>query len=195
VSISHSWSRRLAGLLLLELLVLAIPGCGSMLAFTPERAAIEALLGPAERTGRSELITPGSVKVAQTQEWQDGSLVAVTFSAFEDGTGPVDCLYIFEVIRDRYRWAARSRESTCEPAGGGESFQQLQSQMWGTDISGMTTAYGLVFDSRIAALDILWEDGEREAVEVINGTYLRVREGVHEIVLERPLDANGDLVE
>lgn len=193
---SPGWSLRLVDLLLLELLVLGIPGCGSLLAFTPERAAVEALLGPPAITGRPENIVPDSVRVAQTQDWQDGSMVAVTFSATEPPSGLVDCLYIFEVTRKRSRWSVISQESGCGPAGGsGEPFQQLLGQTWGSDIPGMSIAYGLVFDNRILALDILWEDGERGLVPVINGTYFWAREGLHETVLERPLDANGDLVE
>jgi hypothetical protein len=58
----------------------------------------------------------------------------------------------------------------------------------------MSIVYGLVYDERIVALDILWEDGEREAIPVDDRTYLWPREGIHETVLVRPLDANGDLV-
>jgi hypothetical protein len=52
VNTSRSWSRSLARLLLFEILILTTSGGGSMLAFTPKRAAVEALLGPPERTGR-----------------------------------------------------------------------------------------------------------------------------------------------
>jgi hypothetical protein len=58
----------------------------------------------------------------------------------------------------------------------------------------MSIAYGLVYDTNIHTLDILWEDGERETIAVINGTYIWVREGVHDAVLVRPLDENGDLI-
>lgn len=193
---SPNWSRKLARLLVIEVLLFTTSGCGSLLEFTPERAAVEALLGPPERMGRPEDITQGSVKVAQTQEWQEGFMVVVTFNATEHEIGLEDCLFIFQVTRERTRWVAVPQEESCSPAGGsGEPFQRSQSQLWGTNIPGMTTAYSLVYDSRIRFIDLLWEDGERETVEVINGTYLSLREGVHETVFLRPLDAIGDLVE
>jgi hypothetical protein len=195
VSTSPSWSLRRARVLPLGLIILAFSGCGSLLTFTPERAAVEVLLGPPETTGRTENITPGSVKVAQTQDWREGYMVAVTFNATEPQTGLLDCLYIFEATRAQSRWVAYPQERDCGPAGGnGEAYQQLQSQMWGTDIPGMSIAYGLVYDTNIHTLDILWEDGERETIAVINGTYIWVREGVHDAVLVRPLDENGDLI-
>jgi hypothetical protein len=196
VNTSPSWSRKLARLLLIEVIILTTSGCGSLLAFTPERAAVDALLGPPELTDRPKDITPGSVKVAQTQGWQNGFIVVVTFSTTEEDAILVDCLFIFEVTREPSSWSAVLQEKACGPVGGsGEPFQRLQSQLSGTNIPGMTTAYGQVFDSRIRSIDLLWEDGERETVEVINGTYLSLREGVHETVYLRPLDAIGDLVE
>ena len=223
MSTSHSWSRRttapglaaasyenpnllrsqalpgnmnrLAGLLLLELLLLASPGCGSLLAFTPERAAVEALLGPADRTGRPENIVSGSVKVQQIQAWRDASIVLITFNATEPEIGLVDCLYLFRVTRVRSRWVTDQDGQGCWTTGGsGELFQISLNQSWGSEDPGMSWAYGLVYDGRVAALDFLWEDGEMETIAVIQGTFLAMRTGVHEMVLVRPLDTNGDLV-
>jgi len=76
----------------------------------------------------------------------------------------------------------------------GELFQISLNQSWGSEDPGMSWAYGLVYDGRVAALDFLWEDGEMETIAVIQGTFLAMRTGVHEMVLVRPLDTNGDLV-
>jgi hypothetical protein len=177
-------------------MVLAIPGCGSMLNFTPERAAVEALLGPPELTGRPENIVPGSVKVAQTQDWQDSSMVVVTFNATETEIGVEDCLYLFQVTRIHSEWAANHVGGGCWTAVfRGELFQQSLQQSWGSDEPGKSWVFGLVYDDRIVSLDILWEDGERAPVAVVNGTYFWPREGVHETVMVRSLDENGDLVE
>jgi hypothetical protein len=101
---------------MLELLVLAVPGCGSLLTFTPERAAVETLLGAPEFSGRQKDILPGSVKVAQTLDWQDGAMVIISYGAADREARPLDCLHLFQVTRERSGWVAISQGEDCMPA-------------------------------------------------------------------------------
>jgi hypothetical protein len=119
----------------------------------------------------------------------------VRFNGLEEGTGNVDCLYLYEMEKIESRWRAIPEFTTCWPGNAGELIQMSSASSWGSDDPGRSFLAGLAYDERIAAIDLRWDDGEEESLEVIGETFIAVREGVRDPALVQPLDASGEKVE
>ena len=175
-----------------------LASCSAWLTFTPERAAIQALLTPDPLMGAliERVINPDSVKVAQSQPWQDSVAVLLTFNGTEEGFGQVDCLSLYTVTKERSTWSPHREGTGCWPAGGaGEVIQMHIGQRSGTDLPGVSHLAGLVYDARVVAVEAHWGDGLVEKIEVIDGTFLQIRAGVHDPEQILPLDENGEQVQ
>lgn len=57
-----------------------------------------------------------------------------------------------------------------------------------------TEVDGFVYQPEIVSLEVSWEDGETQTVDVVNGAYLALRSGIQEVTQIRALDAAGEVV-
>ena len=58
----------------------------------------------------------------------------------------------------------------------------------------LSAVYGQVFDERVTALEVAWADGENQRVEVVDGSYLALRDGSQEMVEVLGLNADGEVI-
>src|SRR4030067_2682204 len=96
-----------------------LASCSAWFTCPPERAAIRALLNPDPLMDSliEREINPDSVKVAQSQPWQDSVAVLLTFNGTEEGFGQIDCLSLYTVTKERSTWSPH-REGTGWCPGG-----------------------------------------------------------------------------
>jgi hypothetical protein len=181
--------RLLGSYLALVLALLFLSGCS--LTFSPEQAAIRTVLESQIRPQPD----PATVRVLQSQPWGDSVVVLLTYQAVDQGGGVVECLSMYEIQRNTLGWMGGSGGGGCSPAGGdGQVIGIGAGQHRGSQGIGLSHVTGFVYDEDISTVDVLWDDGEREQVEVVNGSYLALRSRAHTWAELQALNADGQVV-
>lgn len=174
--------------LLLPLLML-LAAC----AFSPERAVVQEVL----KNGRGwkDLdIDANTIRVLQTQPRDDGMVIQVVFQAVRDDGQRLECLYEYQTRKSRLEWVIGGGGGGCGPGGGsGESIGIGSGWNW-SERESWSRVSGLVYVEGIVAVKVVWDDGESQRVEVVNGSYLAVRDGVHKYLQVQALDAGNEVV-
>jgi hypothetical protein len=172
----------------LAVVVVLLTAC----AFSPEQAAIRALL----ETPRTMQANPATIQVLQTQSWGNQVNVLVKFQAVEENGQVSQCLFLYETHKiGQAGWGAAGGGGGCGPLGeGGEPIDVGGGQYSGTGRPAMSHVKGLVYEAGITAVETVWDDGEHQHVEVINGSYLAVRGGLHEYTQIQALNDKGEVV-
>jgi hypothetical protein len=174
-------------LLISVTIVLLLSACGSMLNFTPERAAVQEVL----RFGEPNLpVDPDSVQVLQTQAQGEMTLVLVAFQRGRGAAFPDECLAIHEVRRTALGWMTGSGGTGCGPIGGTGGSLDVGSGAHRSNESASSHTFGLVRDPLIATVEVTWDDGQVQQVPVVNSSYLVWREGVSSPAFVTGLNAN-----
>ena len=173
---------------------LFISGCSSLFGFGPEQAAIYHLVNT-ESSLVEFAIVPDSVRADQSQPWQDTFIVLVTFNSLEAGVNMNDCLALIRVRQIEDNWSSNMVAICCWTAGSEDVYQVCSGQSDSPANVDLSYLSGAIYDDRIAAFDVLWEDGLRGEYPTVNRTLLVLRGGIHEPAQIRPLDPVGRLVE
>jgi hypothetical protein len=169
--------------------LLFLSGCS--LTFSPEQAAIQTVLESQVRPQPN----PSTIRVLQSRPWRDGAVVLLTYQAVDQDGGISECLSMYETQRSMLGWIGGSGGGSCSPAGGdGQALGIGAGQHSGGDGIGLSHVTGLVHNEDISMVDVVWDDGERQQVEVVNGSYLALRAGAHMWAELQALNADGEVI-
>lgn len=141
-----------------------------------------------------------SVQVRQTVDFQGKAFVFVTFDRQIEGRHE-SCEWVYSTQKTRWgTWVPSSGGGGCsgqisgppQPAtplsmGGGTS-------SGGPNDPGYSEVYGVANHKDIVRVRVTWEDEKMQEVELVNGSYMAIREGSHQWNTVEGLDAAGNLV-
>ena len=176
----------------LLMVVLFLSGCDTLLNFSPDRAAVQAIV-----TSRSpsQEIHHDTIRVLQTQESSPGIVVLTTYLATQENDQMLECLALFNSEKFSQGWQAFGLGTTCWEVTLEDpnpiSIGMLQNASLDTK---MSYAIGLVFDPDIKLLDITWDDTFSQRIEVIKNSYLAIRAGQSSVASILAYDTKEDLV-
>jgi hypothetical protein len=177
--------------LVTAILVLGLSACN--LSFSPERAAVQMVLD-VNRTSSHMQIDPATIRVLQKQPLQDDEMVLVAFQAIQDSGQLSECLFMYQVRGGPLGWTTSGGGGGCGPAGGsGEPLGVGAGRHGGAGRSSSHVA-GKVYEEGIVAVEVTWGDGQRQRVQVVNGSYLAARAGLHDYAQLQALNAKDEVV-
>jgi hypothetical protein len=158
--------------------------CGSLLTFTPEEAAVRDIT---ER-GSSRLgVDPTTVRVLQVQPWQESTAVLLFYTVNLEVEEEDDCLRLTTVQRVGLDWRTQRVATACMEADTW-ALRPLEVVTDSNHVMGLVTAEGAV------QVEVEWDDGETQQVEIINGSFLALTEGSRKACRVQVLDADGNVL-
>jgi hypothetical protein len=172
--------RKRMGLLSL-VIILLLTGC-IQYTFSPERAAIREVLSP-HHVGQT---FPDTVEVLQSKELNGIVLVLIKFQMLDE-EHIRDCVFFFETKKRNFEWISGRGRGSCFP---GPMEDQQVSMGRGFD----SKVFGVVHDTEIISMEVRWEDEMVQREDVINGSFLAIREGKHKWSEVTGLDADGTVI-
>lgn len=171
---------------------LFLTACQALFSFSPDRAAVQEII---LNSPSMIEVHRDTIRVLQMQEYDPGMMVLVTYLVTADSQIS-ECLALFHAEKAVEGWNARSHGSGCWPAELADEEAPLQ-VIRGQSRSGnqsSSDASGLVYDHEIETIQLTWNDGENQVLEVIKGSFLSVRTGLYDLQTLNALDASGELV-
>jgi hypothetical protein len=172
---------------------LFLTSCQALFNFSPDRAAVQEIV---MNSPSMIEVQRDTIRVLQMQEFDPGFIVLATFLATAEGGQMSECLAMFYAEKAVEGWDAHSRGSSCWPAELVQEeppLQVIRGQSRSGDQSS-SDASGLVYDPEITTIQLTWDDGENQELEVIKGSFLSVRAGQHELQTVNALDESGQVV-
>ena len=172
---------------------LTITACQSLLSFSPDRAAVQEIV---LHSPSMMEVHRDTIRVLQMQEFDPGIMVLATYLTTTEGSQMSECLALFHAQKGAEGWNARSQGSGCWPAELIEEEPPIQ-VIRGQRSSGNQSSSdvsGLVMDPEIKTIQITWQDGESQVLEVVKGSFLSVRSGLHDLQTIDALNEAGELV-
>jgi hypothetical protein len=102
-------------------------------------------------------------------------------------------MVLYRVAKEVSKWSALERSTSCElPAGTSKQpMRHVEQLEGGVGPKQSTYLIGVMRDGKSVAIEFEWEDGQAERVDLVNGSFLVLREGVHRLEFFRGLDAEG----
>jgi hypothetical protein len=169
-----------------------VSSCQTLFNFSPDRAAVQEVITnpPASLEVHRE-----TIRVLQLQESEQGIMVLTTYLATGESGQISECLSLYKTAKDSQGWTALGQGSSCWPAALMD--QDLISVSIGqnaTDESSLSDVTGLVYDPQIKSIEVFWDDGTIQAVEVIKSSYLAVRSGQYSVQFIHAFNETGELV-
>jgi hypothetical protein len=183
-------SRMLKIVALFALLMTA--GCRGLLNFSPERAAVQEILSGNSFGMQAQ---PDTVQVLQSKVLEGTKFVQVAFQAVDEQGRQQQCLFLYETRKTPVGFVTGSGGGGCgigKPPGDGPISVGVGSS-GGAGVV-YTEADGFVYQPEIVSLEVIWEDGQTQTIEVVNGAYLALRSGRQELAQIKALNADGDVV-
>ncbi|MEJ2600944.1 MAG: hypothetical protein P8Z00_21610 [Anaerolineales bacterium] len=183
-------SRMLKTIALLVLFTAA--GCRGLLSFSPERAVVQTVLSSNTFGMQAQ---PDTVQVLQSKTLEGNQFVQVAFQAVDERGLQQECLFVYETRRTPVGFVTGSGGGGCGPTNQPDE-APIGISVGSSGGAGVvyTEADGFVYQPEIASLEVIWEDGEKQAVEVVNGAYLALRSGRQALDQIKALDAAGEVV-
>jgi hypothetical protein len=181
---------------LLPLLLLLLTACGQA-SFSAEQAAIQAMR---DSQGQGS-VYEDTIQVLQTKQVDQYVYVLYAFRTREVNYD-ADCLWLYRVQRTKVGlWRPSGGGGGCsgvlpgsDPSpmpdveiGGGQSTN-------GPLDPGKSETYGKVNRPGIVKVQVTWDDGQSEDVDVVNASYMIVRDGLLKTVKVEGLDEAGAVV-
>ena len=171
---------------------LILSACQALFSFSPDRAAVQEIVLNSPSMNE---IHRDTIRVLQMQEFDPGIMVLATYLATAEEDQMSECLALFQTEKTTEGWDAHSQGAACWPAAlvDTDPIQVIYGQ---TNIDGQSSSNisGLVYKPEINTIEIVWEDGENQKVEVIKGSYLALRLGQQEFQVINALNESGELV-
>ena len=153
-------------------------GCRGILNFSPEMAVQQSLM---EHPPFNSTIQPDTLAVLQTVDFEGSKFVLARFNTL-DGNGQVsECTQMYETIRRAGSWFTGSGGGGCGPAGANQNPIGVGTGSSINNERAYSSANGLVYQEDFQAIEVIWDDGETQRVEVINGSYMVLRSGIHQV--------------
>ncbi len=171
--------------LILLLIAFALSGCvvPPDSAFSPEGAATNFA---ARVMGLNATVIPESFQVRQKIEWtRQTTMIMVSFDRLIDGRQE-SCLMTYETRRGPLGlWSAGGGGGGCSAPVDQAGMNPRQAMDVGGGNNGgsnpadpgFSYVNGLVYQDDIVQVRVTWEDGQQQAVKVINKSYLALRAG------------------
>jgi hypothetical protein len=171
---------------------LFLTACREILNFSPDRAAVQEIVlnsPPMIEVHRD------TIRILQMQEFNPGFMVLATYLATAEADQLSECLALYHAEKGVEGWNARSQGSGCWPA---ELMEEDPIQVLrGHSRSGIQSSSdvsGLVYDPEIKSIELTWDDGEKQVLDVVKGSFLSVRSGLHELQTINALNQSGERV-
>jgi hypothetical protein len=166
--------------ILILLISLILFGCAPFFSISPqsghaspEIAAVQAVLTGHDGTK----VIADSMQVLQSFDLDGNISVLMKFQMVNDGL-LMDCDYVYETHRRMFGWVSGGGGGGCSSGPVGE--QQI-SLGGGSSIAGARStsrAHGIVYDENITSIEVVWDDKLVQWADVINSSFLLVRNGL-----------------
>lgn len=181
--------------LLILPLLLALSGCMPT-AFSPETAALQSVV---EVKFPDFTLDRNTVQIVQRAPLGDRFVYLITYQGNRVNTGRESCLFVYEVHKAPFGgWTSGS-------GGGGCSNAQPQDQQpislgsntsgsSGNNDPGFSAVNGEVFDEKIVQVQVTWNDGQVQQVDVVKNTFLAVRAGQFGYQKAEALDKDQNVI-
>jgi hypothetical protein len=171
------------------LALLLLSGCS--MTFSPEQAAIRAALESRMQVQPD----PATVRILQSQPWGDSVMILLSYRAVDQSGQLSECLMMYETQRNMLGWIAGSGGGGCGPAGGDDQALGIGAGQHGDSNGvGLSHVTGLVYDDNISMVEVVWDDGESQRVEVVNNSYLALRAGRHMWAQLQGVNEDGEVI-
>jgi hypothetical protein len=148
------------------------PDAHNFFTFSPESAAIQALLAPHQQ-GQ---VFPETIEVLQTKELDGVVSVMLRYQMSDEGL-IFDCDYVYETRNRYYGWTTLGGGGGCTSGPVEEQRVGIGGGTRSSNGDSTSRVYGLVSDPEITSIEVLWDDEWLERVDVINGSFLAIRKG------------------
>lgn len=169
-----------------------LSSCQTLFNFSPDRAAVEELI---TNSPVSLEIHPETIRVLQLLESEQGIMVLTTYLATNESNQINECLSLYKTAKVSQGWSAYAQGSNCWPAAliDQEPIRVTMGQN-STGESSSSDVSGLVFDPQIMSIEVIWDDGTIQDLEIVKGSYLAVRSGQYSVQFVHAFDEAGELV-
>lgn len=185
--------------LALILLAVLLPGCMGREAFSAEDAAVKFGM---ENMREGAVIDQKSIVIRQVREMDENTKYVLFSFDRQMNNRPERCMMLYETHRNPLgMWYSGSGGGGCGgPVEGAEEEVPAIDSGGGSSTSsdkplGTSMAYGLVHDEQIVKVRITWNDGAMFDADLVNSSYLVMRDGQFETTMIEGLDADGAVVE
>ncbi|MFO7624107.1 MAG: hypothetical protein R6V73_07130 [Anaerolineales bacterium] len=169
-----------------------LSSCQTLFNFSPDRAAVEELI---TNSPVSLEIHPETIRVLQLLESEQGIMVLTTYLATNESNQINECLSLYKTAKVSQGWTAYGQGLSCWPAAliDQEPIRVTMGQN-STGESSSSDVSGLVFDPQIMSIEVIWDDGTIQDLEIVKGSYLAVRSGQYSVQFVHAFDEAGELV-
>ncbi len=172
------------------ILLAFMSACSRILTFSPERAAVQEVLSNTDGQ-----VDPSSVQVLQKLEMDESVLVLVSYHKNNPEHRQIsECLMLYETLKRGAGWQTGSGGGGCGPVADHPEVIGASSGQNRNDEQAFSHADGLVYKEEVRSIRVTWEDGEEQTVDVVNGSYLTFRDGLHTVEQIDALDADGNVI-
>jgi hypothetical protein len=169
----------------LPLLVLFLVSCGNF-ALTPEQAVQQDLL-------QNFQAQAGTIRIHQNQPWRDSQIVLASFMSFADNQQS-NCEAVFEMVSTGIGWQLSGSGIGCASPPSNEAVRS-GSGTQGVKPDQLSYAYGIVNIAEAQWVEITWQDGSVNRVQVLNGSYLVLRDGSFPMIARvEVLDSSEEII-
>jgi hypothetical protein len=169
-----------------------LSSCQALLNFSPDRAAVQEII---MNSPQSLEVHRETIRVLQLQESEQGILVLTTYLATHENDQISECLALYRTAKTSDGWTAFGQGSSCWPAAlVDEDSISISMGQQTTDESTSSNVAGLVYDPQIKLIEVVWDDGITQAVEVVKSSYLAVRSGQYSVQFISAFDETGEVV-
>jgi len=173
------------------LVLFAATGCRGLLSFSPERAVVQEILSNHTFGMQAQ---PDTVQVLQSKVLEGTKFVQVAFQAVDEQGRQQECLFVYETRKTPVGFVTGSGGGGCGPVNPPDVPIGMSVGSSGGAGVVYTEADGFVYQPEIVSLEVIWEDGQTQTIEVVNGAYLALRSGRQELDQIKALDAAGEVV-
>lgn len=137
-------------------------------------------------------IDPSTVQVLHTEPWGDDVIGLVAFQAVRDTGRRQDCLFVYQATHKGMQWLAGRGGGGCGPAGGaGDPIRVGTGRHSSRTDGAWSHVSGTVYDPSVSAAHVTWEDGQEQQMSLVQGHFVVVRAGTHDVERVDALDADG----
>jgi hypothetical protein len=173
----------------LPIISLLLAGCTQIFTFSPERAAVQALLSPHQR---GQVLTD-TIEVLQSKEQDGVVLVMLKYQMAHEGL-VFDCDYVYETQKRSIGWVSLGGGGGC--SSGPMDEQQVSLGWGGGSKNGDSTSrvHAIVYDQEINSMEVRWDDEMVQREEVINGSFMAIRKGKGELSQATGYDADDNVI-
>jgi hypothetical protein len=169
-----------------------LSSCQTLLNFSPDRAAVQEIL---INSPKSVEVHRETIRVLQLQESELGILVLTTYLATHENDQISECLSLFRTNKGSDGWTASGQGSSCWSAALVDQDPiSISMGQQTTNENTSSNVAGLVYDPQIMSIEVIWEDGTTQTVDIVKRSYLAVRSGQYSVQFIHAFDETGEMV-